>query len=443
MPKLDPNDLDALAMHRVLASASKEQVPADTEAERLVLAAAIQDPRAAPLLAELEPSDFLFPKNRTVFLAVRDLAAKGRLTLADLTGMLQFFKPGDADIAEFLALAPDQRMVGVYVERVRRTGIKRGILESARQALELVDVNPAAGLDRAFTGLRGLSGRVSSGKGTEVSPLRDLASQVAQRASDGPPRELSGDPTGLPLDQWTGGFQGGEYWMVGGTTNIGKSWLVLLMLHGWLVRGGKGRALLVSTEMGGRELATRLLATVGRTTVDQLLCSRVGLKAKETLAQAAGGIPEGLLVASNPGATLADVERMARETPGLKVLCVDLVSDLVSGKPGEETANELLTNKSLAALAQELDICIIGTVQFNKSTYRGPSAGFGGTRENRMGGLKGSQSFSGKPNMVITVSPADDLGHGVLDIRVEKNRRTGKLGGFVCKRSPSGEMIPA
>lgn len=447
--KLDPNDLDTLAMHRVLSSARDAAVPSDPEAERLVLAASIQDARAVPLLAGLEPGDFLFPQNRTVFLAIRDLAAKGKLDPANLAGMVAFFRPGDSDLKEYLTADPvDQRLVGVYAERVRRAGIKRGVMEAARQALELVDADPGAGLERALAAIRGLSGRVGGQKATGIAPLREIALQVAQDALALAPRAMPGEATGLPVDEYMGGLgtneKEGEYVIVAGTTNVGKSWFTQLLCYGWLHRSPGSKALILSTEMGTRAMAARMLATVGRTTVDALMCHRVGETAKAGLIRAANSIPEGLLLASTPGAKVAQVAEMVKGIPGLKVLVVDLVSGLSASGGGVASGYESLTavSKELQALAKETGLCIIGTVQYTKASYSsGPDGGFGGRRENKLGRIKGTGSFYEDPDFVVLVLPGENPGE--MSIELVKNRRTGKLGGFYCVRGQHGELLPA
>jgi len=422
MQKRDPNDMDDAELSAAIKAAAPPP-GADPDAELAFIAAAIINPKVLDR-ARLERADFTLPDAARVFGMLEFSASTG--TPLQETSELRDLTKGRASDARTARLARDR----ILAARARREA--GDMLASAGGAQAF---NPKTLRDMAHR-LSELGSRLEDASGENLRSYHSIAQEVGKEAIEADPLKSTGEPTGVPLDRITGGFKRGEYWIIAGATQLGKSWLANLMQLGWAQQHPGDKGLLVSTEMGEQAMAARSLATLAGVPLDRILRRDLTPDQEARMRAAMKSFPGNVLLASMGGSSIDRVLRAARSVEGLAVLVVDLASGLrgrTASASGFDQLSEI--SKSFQAAAKELNIQVVGVVQLKKSWYESTDrAG----RDSVLGAIKGTGAFYEDPDVVVSVTGGGQADKIVLG--VEKNRRTGKLGKLAVFRGENGEM---
>lgn len=250
---------------------------------------------------------------------------------------------------------------------------------------------------------------------TETGDLAPVFDQLERDAAAG---IAAGWQTGLEcLDEWIGGCIPGHIWILGGYSNVGKSWAACTIANGLADNGAK--VAMVSLEMTAGQLAVRLLAgrvgasaafryqvRPGRPAVSWTADERAAVdKAKDA-------IQRGIHVYQSVR-TLDGVQSVARRG-GYDVVIVDYGQLMeVTGAKSEYDANTTAA-RGLQSLAKRAPCTVIALSQVSQEHQRLGSA-------DTVFGFKGSGAWAEVADLGLMLT-RDKTTPDVLELAAAKNR---------------------
>lgn len=382
-PAIDP----AIAQLRV--------PPHSIEAEQSVLGGLLLDNMAFDKIADIaSETDFYRDEHRRIYRHISKLLERGKpvdaVTVAeslDIAGE-SGETGGLAYLGELAANTPSASNIRRYAEIVRERAILRQLVSAGdeiagsafnplgRDAKQLLDEAEARVFAIAESGFRHQSG---------FQHIDPLLTQVVERIQElhdrDDPSEITGMPTGYhDLDTRTAGLQPGDLLIVAGRPSMGKTSFALNIGEHVAIEVGLPVAVF-SMEMGGTQLAMRMLSSVGRLDAHRVRTGRLNDDEWERLTFALGKMHEAPLyidetAALNPIDLRARARRLYRQCGKLGLIIVDYLQLMASSHPGggENRATEISEiSRSLKALAKELNVPVMALSQLNRSLEQRPN----------------------------------------------------------------------
>lgn len=236
--------------------------PSDVERELALIGTAIAD--GASLVARVagivRAEDFTSPARVAAWAAIVEACATDarpdHLAVADA-----IVAHSDLDRkAALMMLADAERYLGwtaapeAHANRIAHLAARRRTIEKAGEIAARAwtdDVTPAELADAILTEFADLDRRSAAAEDTAFSTCLDALLE---------PR-ASGWTTGIErLDEWTGGLVAGRYYVVSGSSGVGKTWLMVAMAVAAAAAGA--RVLYISREMSKRDMFPRVGAAL-------------------------------------------------------------------------------------------------------------------------------------------------------------------------------------
>ncbi|MCX8145320.1 MAG: replicative DNA helicase [Azovibrio sp.] len=373
-PALDP----AIAQLRV--------PPHSIEAEQAVLGGLLLDNLAWDRIGDMiADTDFYRDEHRRIYRRIRSLLEKGKpadvVTVAealDAAGESEH-TGGLAYLGELASNTPSAAHIRRYAEIVRERAILRQLVAAAdeiagnalnpmgRDAKTLLDEAEAKVFEIAEKGARASEGFV------HINPLLTQVVERIQELHDrDDPSDVTGVPTGfIDLDQKTSGLQPGDLIIVAGRPSMGKTAFALniaenVALHAGLPVG------VFSMEMGGAQLATRMMASIGRLDSSRVRTGKLTDEEWSKLSFALGQLHEAPIYIDetgglNPVDLRARARRLHRQCGKLGLIVIDYIQLMSSARQNENRATEVSEiSRSIKSLAKELQVPIIALSQLSR-----------------------------------------------------------------------------
>lgn len=361
--------------------------PHSVESEQSVLGGLLLDNAAWDKVADLiSEEDFYRQDHRVIYRHVSRLIEDNKpadvITVVeslDRSGELQSVG-GLAYLGALAQNTPSAANIRRYAEIVRERSVMRklaqvgaDISESAynpvgRSAAELLNEAESKVFTIAEAGAKHKQGFVS---------IQPLLKQVAERIDElySNPREVTGVGTGLAdLDRKTAGLQPGDLIIVAARPSMGKTALALNIAE-YVALEEKKNVAVFSMEMGGAQLAMRLLASVGRIDQHKVRTGKLDDEDWPKLTHALGRLNDAPIYIDesaglNPLELRARARRIYRQYGGLGLIVVDYIQ-LMSASGDKERENRATQiseiSRSLKALAKELSVPVMALSQLNRS----------------------------------------------------------------------------
>jgi len=378
------------------ADRSVEQLripPHSVEAEQSVLGGLLLDNTAWDKIAGvLREEDFYRYDHRLIFQRIQRLIDQAKpadvITVNDALKSL-----GKADevggLVYLNALAqntPSAANIRRYADIVRGRAVMRNLIsvsdeisESAfnpngREVSELLDDAEAKVFAIAEEGSRGQQGFVN---------IQGLLTQVVERIDElyhrDNPSDITGVPTGFAdLDRMTSGLQPGDLVIVAGRPSMGKTAFSLNIGEHVAIDQGLPVAVF-SMEMGGSQLAMRMLGSVGRLNQHSVRTGKLTDEDWPRLTYAIQKMQDAQLYidetpALEPMELRGRARRLARQCGKLGLIIVDYLQLMSVRSNGENRATEISEiSRSLKSLAKELQCPVIALSQLNRSLEQRPN----------------------------------------------------------------------
>ncbi len=385
------------------ADAQIEQIkmpPHSVEAEQSVLGGLLLEASALDKIIDLvSAADFYRQEHRLIFRQIVRLSEMAKpvdvITIAEaLENAGELDKVGGLPYLGSLAQnVPSAANVRRYGEIVRERSIMRQLVEvgteitssaynpTGRDAAQLLDEAESKVFEIAEAGSKGKQGFVG---------MPPLLTQVVERIETLYARESSSDVTGTAtgfadLDKMTSGLQPGDLIIVAGRPSMGKTAFSINIAENVALEEATKEnpkpVAIFSMEMGGSQLAMRMLGSVGKLNQHDLRTGRLQDDDWGRLTQALGRLNDAPMHIDESAAlsaleVRARARRLHRTYGGLSLIVLDYIQLMSSnaGKASENRATEISEiSRSLKSLAKELHVPVIALSQLNRSLEQRPN----------------------------------------------------------------------
>lgn len=356
---------------------SSERLASD-EVEALMLAAIVCNPESVSDVTAEIPIDEAWrltdPRARVLYPALvehigRYKALDVPLLRNELVRAEQLERVSEDFLRQVCETVPASDAV-TYARLIREASVRRQLRTAATQIVQRIDAGKEP-LERIIAEGQKAFNECLRQENQRIDDLVHVMLDVFQEieTAGGPPL---GIPTGLTaLDRWTGGLHPGELIVLAGRPGMGKSALAMNMLVHMTLHEDR-KVLLISLEMGQRELATRTLFSLAALDARAAMGRRLGDAELARLRRALAAFDGKQLPADFTGALhiddlVAKCRRLALDE-GLDVLAVDYLQLLRSTRPRGGSRHEEVadTSQKLKALAIELQIPVVALAQLNR-----------------------------------------------------------------------------
>lgn len=366
--------------------------PHSIEAEQSVLGGLLLDNAAWDKIADMvSADDFYRFDHRLIFQHIVKLINASRpadvITVFD--SLTSAAKAEDAGGITYLnALAqntPSAANIRRYAEIVRDRGVLRKLITvsdeitsaafnpQGKEVKQMLDEAESKIFSIAEEGARGSQG---------FQEIQPLLTQVVERIDELYNRDNQNDITGVPtgfvdLDRMTSGLQPGDLIIVAGRPSMGKTAFSVNIGETVAVESGLPVAIF-SMEMGGTQLAMRMLGSVGRLDQHRLKTGRLNDDDWPRLTHAIQKMNDAQIYidetpALNSIELRARSRRLSRTCGKLGLIIVDYLQLMSANSPGENRATEISEiSRNLKGLAKELNCPVIALSQLNRSLEQRP-----------------------------------------------------------------------
>ena len=334
----------------------------------------------------LGADDFYSDAHRIVYRHVTQLIAEGKpadvVTVSEALASTQKldYVGGLAYLGALAQNVPTAANIRHYANIVRERSILRQLAATASQIAEAA-FNPLgrsakAVLDEAEAKVLHIAEQGARG-GQHFQEVGKLLVSVVERIETlynrDDPSDVTGIPTGFTdLDRKTAGFQPGDLIIIAGRPAMGKTSLAL-NIGEHVALDAKKPVAVFSMEMGGTQLALRLIGSVGRLDQHKLRTGRLASEDWDKLSNALGRLNEApILIDETPALNAIELRsrarRLAKQYGGLGLVIVDYLQLMQATSQGENRATELSEiSRSMKALAKELQVPVVALSQLNRS----------------------------------------------------------------------------
>jgi replicative DNA helicase len=188
------------------------------------------------------------------------------------------------------------------------------------------------------------------------------------------PSDVTGVPTGfIDLDERTAGLQAGDLVIIAGRPSMGKTAFALNIAEHVAVDNGLPVAVF-SMEMGGTQLAMRMLGSISRVDQHKMRTGRLNDEEWQKLSSAMGKLHEAPIhidetAALNAMELRSRARRLRRQCGKLGLIVIDYLQLMSStGGQTENRATEISEiSRGLKALAKELECPVVALSQLNRA----------------------------------------------------------------------------
>ena len=367
--------------------------PHSIEAEQSVLGGLLLDNAAWDRIADfVNEDDFYRYDHRIIFQHVVKLinATKPADVITVYEALSSNGKAEEVGGLTYLnALAqntPSAANIRRYAEIVRDRGVLRKLITvsdeisgqafnpQGKEVKQLLDEAESKIFAIAEEGARGAQG---------FQAIQPLLTQVVERIDELYNRDNQNDITGVPtgfldLDRMTSGLQPGDLVIVAGRPSMGKTAFSLNIGENVAIDSGLPVAVF-SMEMGGTQLAMRMLGSVGRLDQSRLRVGKLNDEDWPRLTHAIQKMNEAQLYidetpALSPIELRARARRLSRQCGKLGLIIIDYLQLMSGNGSGENRATEISEiSRNLKGLAKELNCPVIALSQLNRSLEQRPN----------------------------------------------------------------------
>ncbi len=369
--------------------------PHSVEAEQSVLGGIFLDTTAWDKIADLiKEQDFYRFEHRLIYRHIARLTDHAKpvdvITVAEsLESNAELDKAGGlAYLGSLAQNVPSAANIRRYAEIVRDRSIMRKLAEvgteiatsaynpGGRDAGQLLDEAESRVLEIAESGKRGGQGFI------RIPPLLTMVvERIETLFGRDNPSDVTGIATGFTdLDRDTSGLQPGELVIVAGRPSMGKTAFALNIAEHVALELNKPVAIF-SMEMGGTQLAMRLIGSVGRLNQHTLRTGKLEDDDWSRMTHALGRLNDAPIfidetAALNSLELRSRARRLHRQNDGLGLIIIDYLQLMSSpsNKASENRATEISEiSRSLKALAKELQVPVMALSQLNRSLEQRPN----------------------------------------------------------------------
>ncbi len=356
--------------------------PHSLEAERAVLGACMLDRDSLLLVTEtLTGEDFYDTRHRLAFEVVLDMARKDKpvdpLTIWEEISRREMAERlgGQGFIAGLVDTVPTVANVEYHARIVRDKSVHRRLIQVGSDIVKLgysENREMEEILDEAERSIFEIGRRGGDKSFRHIGDILGVAFQQIETHFQ-QQESVTGVPSGfMDFDRITGGLQPGSLNIIAARPSMGKTALALNIAQ-FAALEKKRPVLVFSLEMGGEQLAQRMLASEARVNVHDLRTGTFHESAWESLADAAGRLSQAPIYIDD-SSVLSTLELRARcrrfkaRKQDVGMIVVDYLQLMHLARPTDSKQQEVAEiSRSLKGIARELDVPIIALSQLSRA----------------------------------------------------------------------------
>ena len=359
--------------------------PHDDDLEQATLGSLLADYDAvtAAIQLHLHSSDFYSRANMRIYEAIMSLEDK--LKRPDIQTVVQELKlsgkldeaGGASYVSSLTTVIPSSANIDFYVERVKGYSLKRALLKIASKiGVSVYDesIESREVLDDVQKNIFDLA---EDRQVFTARNIREVLKQTVELIDQAMKSTgaVSGIPSGFPeLDQYTSGFQSGEFIIIGARPSVGKTALALNMAS-HIAFHQKIPTAFFSLEMADIALVKRLISSEAMVNATNL---RSGKLEKDEFRKVVNKMSifydAPFHIVDMPNMKLKDLKTQARvlkSQQNVQIIFIDYLGLIVNDNsmiPRYEQISEI--SRSLKSLARELHIPIVVLCQLTRDAQR-------------------------------------------------------------------------
>lgn len=356
-------------------------LPQDVMSEKAVLGSVFIAPDKLLTAAELvQPSDFYYPANQTIFKAMLELADNGQaidpLTIRNLLDSRGEFEPagGMAYLTELVTAVPTSANIEYYAKNVADKAIARSVINDLTDSIAAV-YNSDAGIDEIISKTeQSLINASSSRNKSSFKHIYDVIEtaqvKIEERASMS--SDVTGTPTGFhDFDKITTGLHEDNLIILAARPAMGKTALALNIAQNVAVKAKKAVAVF-SLEMGSESLVERMLAAEGNVMSYHIRTGKLSENEWQRLIYAQAQLAEAkIYIDDTPGIRVTEIRSRARkldqETDGLGLIVIDYLQLITGNNPKNRQQEVSEISRQLKILAKELNVPVFALSQLSRN----------------------------------------------------------------------------
>ena len=356
-------------------------LPQDVMSEKAVLGSVFIAPDKLLTAAELvQPSDFYYPANQTIFKAMLELFDKGQaidpLTIRNLLDSRGEFElaGGMAYLTELVTAVPTSANIEYYAKNVADKAIARSVINDLTDSISAV-YNSDAGIDEIISKTeQSLINASSSRNKSSFKHIHDVIEtaqvKIEERASMS--SDVTGTPTGFhDFDKITTGLHKDNLIILAARPAMGKTALALNIAQNVAVKSKKAVAVF-SLEMGSESLVERMLAAEGNVMSYHIRTGKLSENEWQRLIYAQAQLAEAkIYIDDTPGIRVTEIRsrarKLAQETDGLGLIVIDYLQLITGNNPKNRQQEVSEISRQLKILAKELNVPVIALSQLSRS----------------------------------------------------------------------------
>lgn len=356
-------------------------IPQDIPSEKAVLGSVFIAPDKLLTAAELvQPSDFYYPANQTIFKAMLELSDKGQaidpLTIRNLLDSRGEFEPagGMTYLTELVTAVPTSANIEYYAKNVADKAIARSVINDLTDSIAAV-YNSDAGIDEIISKTeQSLINASSSRNKNSFKHIYDVIEtaqvKIEERASMS--SDVTGTPTGFhDFDKITTGLHEDNLIILAARPAMGKTALALNIAQNVAVKAKKAVAVF-SLEMGSESLVERMLAAEGNVMSYHIRTGKLSENEWQRLIYAQAQLAEAkIYIDDTPGIRVTEIRsrarKLAQETDGLGLIVIDYLQLITGNNPKNRQQEVSEISRQLKILAKELNVPVIALSQLSRN----------------------------------------------------------------------------
>ena len=340
-------------------------LPQDVMSEKAVLGSVFIAPDKLLTAAELvQPIDFYYPANQTIFKAMLELDDKGQaidpLTIRNFLDSRGEFEPvgGMAYLTELVTAVPTSANIEYYAKSVADKAIARSVINNLTDSIAAV-YNSDAGIDEIIS--------KTEQSLINASPSRNKIEERTSMSSD-----VTGTPTGFhDFDKITTGLHEDNLIILAARPAMGKTALALNIAQNVAVKAKKAVAVF-SLEMGSESLVERMLAAEGNVMSYHIRTGKLSENEWQRLIYAQAQLAEAkIYIDDTPGIRVTEIRsrarKLAQETDGLGLIVIDYLQLITGNNPKNRQQEVSEISRQLKILAKELNVPVIALSQLSRN----------------------------------------------------------------------------
>ncbi len=362
--------------------------PFNLDAEHGVLGSILLNPDACDEAAMiLRPADFYDDANSKLYEHLLELHDSG--SKIDITLLVERLKSAgdfeDMGGASYLATVThsvaNAAHVVYYAQIVRDKSTYRSLIEASTEILRGAYEEEGSAKEALSSAEQKVFSILDDRGSNTVTAIKDIlhASMERMDARMKGEHNTGGVETGFAdLDALTGGMHGTELIVLAARPSMGKTAFAMNIAENAVLLS-RAPTLFISLEMGGIELADRMLCSVARVNSNRLRNGTISNDDRKRLVEQASIISKSpLFVDDSPTRTVTEIaaaaRRIRRREGHLGLIIIDylqLIEPDNSRDPRQEQVAKI--TRRLKGLAREMNVPVLVLAQLNRQTEAGNS----------------------------------------------------------------------